>query len=113
MRSLLVYALVAMLSSGAALGADPPAIDYMRDVKPILTRHCASCHGAKKPRAGLRLDTAAATIKGGDAGPAVVPGHSDESPLIAAVTGTGDGERMPLKRTPLSEEQVATLKSWI
>jgi hypothetical protein len=88
-------------------------VDYLRDVKPILAKHCASCHGAVKPKGGLRLDTAAAGIKGGTGGPAIVPGKSDESPLIEAVTGDGGIERMPLKRPPLSEQQIATLRRWI
>ena len=93
------------------LEADP--VDYLRDVKPILAKHCASCHGAAKPKGGLRLDTAAAALEGGDNGPAVVPGKADESLLLDAVTGDGGIERMPLKRPPLSDEQIATLRAWI
>ena len=76
-----------------SLAASGP-VDYVRDVKPILARHCNTCHGASKPRAGLRLDTAAAAIKAGS----VVPGHADESTLIDAVLGTNGIERMPLNR---------------
>ena len=49
-----------------ALGPDAAAgpVDYVRDVKPLLARHCVSCHGARLTR-GLRLDTAAAALKGG------------------------------------------------
>ena len=70
-------------------------------IKPLLARHCVSCHGAAKPRGGLRLDTAAAARKGGKEGPAVVPGKAEESPLLAAVLGEGSTERMPLNRPPL------------
>src|SRR5207249_10293332 len=48
--------------------ADPP-IDYTREVKPILSRHCYSCHGEKAKKGGLRLDSAAALLKGGSSGP--------------------------------------------
>ena len=34
------------------------AVDYLRDIKPILTRHCVQCHGAVDTKAGFRLDTA-------------------------------------------------------
>jgi mono/diheme cytochrome c family protein len=95
-----------------ATPADAP-VDYLRDVKPILARHCVSCHGAERPRGKLRLDTAAAAIKGGRGGPAVVAGKPEESPLLLAVTGEGDVERMPLKRPPLPDDQVATLRRWI
>lgn len=97
--------------SGSLFASEP--VDYIRDVKPILAKHCVSCHGASKPRASLRLDTAAAAIQGGDGGPSVIPGQSAESPLIDAVVGGGELERMPLKRPPLTELQIATLRSWI
>src|SRR5262245_14720501 len=78
-------------------------VDYTAQVKPILARHCVSCHGAEKPRGGLRLDTASAAKEGGDLGPSIVPGKPDESELLLAVLGIRDGgERMPLKRPPLS-----------
>ena len=69
-------------------------MDYVRDVKPLLSRRCYACHGALKQKAGLRLDTAARMRKGGDGGPAVVAGKSAESLLIEAVTG-GEDWRMP------------------
>ena len=98
-----------------ARAEDSPArtVDYERDVKPLLAKHCLSCHGATHPRGGLRLDTASAAIKGGKAGAAVVPGRADESLMMDAVNGEGGLERMPLKRPPLSDGQVATLRDWI
>jgi len=94
-----------------AAGSSP--VNYATQVKPILTQRCVTCHGAAKPKGGLRLDTAAAALLGGDSGPAVVPGQGAESPLIAAVRGEGQTERMPLKRPPLSEAEIAVLKDWI
>ncbi len=103
---------------GAASGQPPSSkstspIDYARQVKPILTRHCVECHSKDKPRAGLRLDTAAAALKGGKGGPAVVPGGGDLSLLIESVRGDGAVERMPLKRPPLSDAQTNLLRAWI
>jgi mono/diheme cytochrome c family protein len=92
---------------------EPKVVDYLRDVKPLLAKQCVSCHGAEKPRGGLRLDTAAAAFKGGHGGPAVVAGSADESALLLAVTGEGDVERMPLKRPPLSADQIDTIRAWI
>jgi mono/diheme cytochrome c family protein len=88
-------------------------VDYLRSVKPVLTRHCVLCHGAEKTRGGLRLDTARAARKGGKGGPAIVEGRSDESLLIAAVLGDGPGERMPLNRPPLSQAEIDLLRAWI
>jgi hypothetical protein len=89
------------------------SVDYTRDVKPLLAKHCVGCHGAAKPKGNLRLDTAAEALKGGRGGPAVVPGKAGESPLILAVLGEGDTERMPLKRPPLSASQIETLRTWV
>ena len=90
------------------------AVDYLVDVKPLLTEHCVGCHGADKAESGLRLDTAAAALKGGMDGPAVVPGRPDESLLVRLVGAhPGDRPRMPYKKVPLTDAQVAVLKRWI
>jgi mono/diheme cytochrome c family protein len=94
-------------------GSSPTPVDYVEQIKPLLTRHCVSCHGAVKPRGRLRLDTAAAALAGGKGGPAIVTNRADESPIIAAVRGEGATERMPLKRPPLSEAQIRLLEDWI
>ena len=106
---------IALLAGLAPSLGDGPrgGIDYARDVKPLIARHCVSCHGAEKARGDLRLDTAAGALKGGRAGPSVVAGNAEESPLYLAVTGEGDGERMPLKRPPLSAAELTTLREWI
>jgi hypothetical protein len=101
------------LSFGGPSRAEDAAVDYLGDVKPLLAKHCVVCHGAEKPRAGLRLDTAAAALQGGTSGPSVVPGQPDESELLLAVLGEGSGERMPLKRAPLTDGEVAILRAWI
>jgi mono/diheme cytochrome c family protein len=110
-RLLLAFLVVVAWPSDRARADDP--VDYLRDVKPVLAKHCALCHGAAKPKGGLRLDTAALALKGGDSGPAVIAGNADESPLIDALTGEGAIERMPLNRAPLPDAQIATLKAWI
>jgi hypothetical protein len=89
------------------------AVDYLRDVKPLLKRYCYECHSAQKHRSGLRLDSAAAILRGGNSGPGVIPGKSRASKLYQAVTGLDDTKRMPPKEPRLTEAQVALLKSWI
>src|SRR5690349_17801156 len=61
---------LSLFLSAAAMGS-AAEVDYLRDVKPILTKHCYACHGAWKQNAGLQLDTGAAIRKGGESGPAV------------------------------------------
>jgi hypothetical protein len=108
----LPIALSALLASGSIARA-AETVEYLREVKPLLSRHCLSCHGPEKPRGGLRLDTAAAVRKGGKEGPVVVPGKPDESPLLAAVLGEGASERMPLNRPPLTPDDIDVLRRWI
>ena len=99
----------------AAPAEAPPsaAVDYLRDVKPILTQNCVKCHGPDRQRGGLRLDTAAAVRKGGDSGPAAVPGQSGKSRMVLAVTGAEGVKAMPPKGPPLDAARVAVLRAWI
>src|SRR5262245_36805204 len=97
-----------LTSVSLALAADP--VDYLRDVKPILSQHCYSCHGPQKQKSGLRLDTVAAARKGGNSGSAIVPGKSEESLFIKAVTGSDENlPRMPYEKPALSSKQIALL----
>ncbi len=111
MRFTLNLLLIAFLPAGTASAADHA--DYLRDVKPLLAQHCSACHGAKVHKAHLRLDTAAAIRKGGQSGPAIVPGKSSASLLIRALEGASGLTRMPFKRPPLTPAQIAVLKAWI
>jgi hypothetical protein len=85
-------ALLTLLFATSALAAE---VDYARQVKPLLTERCYACHAALKQEAGLRLDTAASILKGGDSGEIVAPGKSRESELIARVTQSDPDLRMP------------------
>jgi hypothetical protein len=100
----------------AAPAADPQPTAEARDffeksVRPLLAAHCFECHGPKKQRAGLRLDSRAALLAGGDTGPAVVPGDPDKSLLIKAVHYQAEPKMPP--KAPLSPAQVAVLNSWV
>ena len=106
--------LVLLADAGVAAAGDAPdRVDYVQDIKPILSRRCYSCHGALKQKNDLRLDTAALAIKGGSSGAAIVPGKSDESLLIDAVTGADGVKKMPPEGEPLTAEQITALRSWI
>ena len=93
--------------------ADEPAVDYSRDIKPILKERCFACHGALKQKAGLRFDTAALMRRGGDGGPAIVTGKADGSLLVSRITSQDPEQRMPAEGKPLTAEQIARIKAWI
>ncbi len=86
--------------------------DYLRDVKPILSKSCYRCHAADKQQGKLRLDTAAFMLKGGKTGPAIVAGKSGDSRLIDALLGVG-APAMPPKSDPLGKKEIAILRDWI
>src|SRR5262245_19163596 len=86
--------------------------DYTRTVRPIFAAHCVKCHGPQKQRGGLRLDQPVAALKGGDSGPAIVPGKAADSPLLRRVGSRDRDERMPPTGEPLSREQIAALRAW-
>jgi mono/diheme cytochrome c family protein len=80
-------------------------------VRPVLADNCLECHGAEKHKGGLRLDVRAAMLKGGDTGPAVVPGKPDDSPLIEAIRYEGEVQMPPKKK--LKAEEIAALTDWV
>jgi hypothetical protein len=93
--------------------ADDPSPDdfFEASVRPVLVDACIRCHGPKKQRGGLRLDSRAAVLAGGDNGPALVPGQPGKSRLIAAVRHAGE-LKMPPDR-PLSAPKIAALVRWV
>src|SRR5690349_18421925 len=70
---------------------------FLKDVKPLLTARCVTCHGPDKSEGGLRLDSRERALKGGDSGPALVPGRPDKSLLLMAVKRTHKLLEMPPK----------------
>ena len=88
-------------------------VDFNREVRPILSENCFSCHGLDEQKSGLRLDFAPFARKGGNSGnPAVPPGNPEASELLKRVTDNGD-DRMPPKGESLTAAQVDVLKRWI
>lgn len=85
---------------------------FEKQVRPVLAEHCFECHGAQKQRGGLRMDSREAILKGGDEGPAVVPGNPDQSLLIQAVRHAGD-LKMPKGKEKLGEREIAALVEWV
>ena len=90
------------------------AVDYTREIKPLLREHCYKCHGAQQQKSDLRLDTAAFALRGGENGPAFKPRMSAESLIIRTVRGTHDSiAQMPYKKPPLTTSQIDLLAKWI
>jgi hypothetical protein len=117
-RSLLVSWFLGCLLLGVARG---PAADtkptaeqvafFEKQVRPVLEKKCFSCHSAKKARGGLRLDSRAALLKGGDLGPAVLLDRLDASPLLKAIHYSGGLEMPPSGKLPA--ETIDVLSRWV
>src|SRR5688572_28386642 len=84
----------------------PPAatgtVDFKRDIQPIFEKSCVSCHGRGRDKGGFVVDTRETVLKGGDSGPAVVMGKSEESLLIELVSGLDPDNVMPAKGKKLT-----------
>ncbi len=85
----------------ASNGEDADGIEFFeKAIRPVLAERCSSCHGARvaKPKGGLVLETRETMLKGGDSGPAIVPGDPESSRLIQAIRYDDESLRMPPKR---------------
>ncbi len=115
MRPILRLALGLLLAvGGPARGADAGVAFFEKKVRPVLVQHCYPCHSAaaKKQKGGLALDSRPALRKGGESGPAVVPGQPEQSRLIRAVRHTDETLKMPPK-AKLPDAVIADLEEWV
>jgi len=101
--------------SNAAPSTQPP--DYA-SVDAIFSKYCLDCHASKDPEGELVLESFDTLMKGGEIGPAILPGKSSGSLLIKMVEGRFEKEGKkkimpPGKRAKLTPAEIATIKSWI
>ena len=93
-----------------AWAAAEAPVSWSREVAPILAFHCHRCHEGP----GLDTRTYAGLRRGGNLGPAVIPGDPERSTLVQFVEGSrGEARRMPLAAPALSPEEVALIRRWI
>jgi Protein of unknown function (DUF1553)/Protein of unknown function (DUF1549)/Planctomycete cytochrome C len=117
----IILSLTVLAAMGTAQAAEPTTeqLDFFeKKVRPILSEKCYKCHSveAGKSKGGLTLDTQAATLKGGEGGPAVVPGDISNSLLITAVSYKDKDLKMPPDKDnnkKLSDEEIASLTEWV
>jgi hypothetical protein len=116
--ALLFLGVAGMLLAPAALSAADQHVDYLRDVRPILSRACYNCHGPDEEhrKAGLRLDRRESAVAALETGSrAVVPGQRSESELYLRITSEDPSLRMPPKGSghELKPAQIELLGRWI
>jgi cytochrome c553 len=98
-------------ASGQAPPGDAETL-FEQKIRPVLAGTCLKCHGGEKVSGGLRLDSRASILKGGDSGPAIVPGEPDESLLVQAIRHE-DGLAMPPKKPKLPDPTIADFERWV
>lgn len=106
-------ALCCLLASapGQSCSAAPQKVSFFHQIKPILAARCQGCHQPVVTSAHLMLTSYAGFLKGGDHGPAFVPGKPDSSIVLGYLHG--NPELMPQGGPPLPPAQIALFKEWI
>jgi hypothetical protein len=111
-RTLFLFGIASLASLVEARADDPAALEFFeKEVRPVLSSRCQSCHGSEKHKGDLRLDSREAVLKGGRTGPAVVPGKPAESLLVDAIN-YGDLYQMPPK-SKLADREIQALTKWV
>ncbi|MDX1965321.1 MAG: c-type cytochrome domain-containing protein [Pirellulales bacterium] len=101
-----------MNSATAAESTPPPS--FVRDIAPILLKHCVACHGLKNPAGDYQLHTwEKLTTPGASTAAPFTPGKLSDSEWLRLITHADPAQRMPLERPALSAEEIQTLKNWI
>ena len=90
-------------------------VDYLTQIKPLLTEKCYSCHGVLKQESELRLETKSLMVQGGDSGGVIVPGDPEASLLLVRIEAKDPHEKMPPAEegSALLPDQIALVRSWI
>jgi cytochrome c553 len=114
MKSLLsLWSFAALLCSFALLGSPAISADpsFEQKVLPILTKHCADCHGSEEPESELNLTTPATLLRGARSGYIVTPGKAGAS-LLTQLLAKGSKPHMP-PEGQLADDEIATISAWI
>lgn len=96
------------------VGCRQNTVDFSADVKPILNKHCISCHGGVKRNAKYSLLFRHEALDTAESGMTpIVPGDASHSELIRRITSNDPEVRMPYKEAPLSQAEIDILRRWI
>lgn len=105
---------IGLTLSVSTVSADERDSAFENAIRPVLVETCFRCHGDSKVAGELRVDTRDSLLKGGESGPAVVPGAPESSLLMKAIQRHPDVSAMPPEKDKsLRPEQVAAFENWI
>ncbi|MEK6235008.1 MAG: SUMF1/EgtB/PvdO family nonheme iron enzyme, partial [Planctomycetales bacterium] len=110
--AIVLYLLAA--APATVFGQNRKTVDFATHIQPIIESTCLNCHNEKNAEGELRLDSLAAAIRGGENGPAIVPGQPSKSPFYATLVLPRDDDAiMPPEGLPLAKSQADLIKTWI
>lgn len=90
------------------------AVDFSKQVLPVLQRACFECHGPEVQKADLRLDGKALAFSSGEHAPVITPGKPDTSEILRRISlPRSDKQAMPRRGAPLSAAEIGSLRTWI
>jgi len=113
-KTIRLLLLCLLVFSSRLMGAEERDDLFETKIRPVLVNTCLRCHGALKSSAMLRVDSRDALLKGGDSGPAIIPGKPDESLLVRAIQRQDDVSAMPPEKDKaLRPDQVAAFVAWV
>lgn len=122
MRILANHPLLLVIISASLLKTSQAAVNFEKQILPVLQKKCLDCHSAptvvdgkkKNPKGDLRLDAAWAMLKGAENGPSLVPGNVAKSYMYEVVNLPKDDDMfMPPKGDAMTAEEIKLLKEWI
>src|SRR6202035_3452729 len=99
------------LASALVLAAADKPVSFTKDIEPVLQGSCWKCHGSAIQLSKLDLRTREAALKGGEKGPAIVPGKAEESKLYRLFS-VREKPAMPMDGK-LTADQISIIKEWI
>lgn len=118
-----VFAAAVWLAAAAMVGRAAPAsasaandVDFSRDIRPLLNKHCTPCHGGVKKAGNVSFLFREKALSAGKSGAIpIVPGEPEKSEAIKRLVSADDDERMPPPKhgPPLPEREVALLRDWV
>lgn len=115
MRSVPFFIGLLLFACGTSLSEQENAIanDGNDAAMEILKSYCTECHGSDTQESRLRLDSIDGALRGGDFGPAVLPGNASKSELVRRITSRNQEQRMPPEGPGMTDSQIETLRTWI
>src|SRR5579862_3889867 len=110
----ILTAVLALAATASTAQSQTPPVSYMKDVKPLLTKYCADCHGANQAKAGYKVDTFDGLTKAGKKGALVVANNATTSLIMKVLSGQGAKIMPPRTATAKpTQAEIAKIKSWI